>query len=181
MILALITRRVFLGAALGVVTGILMPRLARAALINFNFLKKKGASFPFTQSDEAWRQKLGDEGYMILREGENETAGTSPFLRERRKGVYACRGCGVELFSSYAKLMANDYPSFRRPLDTSRLGLSSDYGILLPRTEVHCKNCGSHLGYKFLVDDNGPETWRYSLNGTSLIFIAGDAVKNRLQ
>ena len=172
MILNPITRRFFIGTALGLFATFLLPRLARADLVNFNFLKKKGAAFPYTQTEEQWRTKLGDEGYMILREGENETAGKSPLLRERRKGVYACRGCGVELFSSNAKLMTNDYPAFRGPIDAARLGLSADYGILLPRTEVHCKNCGSHLGYKFMVDGEGGETWRYSINGTSLMFAA---------
>lgn len=161
-----------MGAAIGLFAGVLLPKFARADLVNFNFLKKKGAVFPYTKTEDQWRKQLGDEGYMILREGENETAGISPLLRERRKGVYACRGCGVELFASSAKLMTNDYPAFRTAIDNKRLGLSADFGILLPRTEVHCKNCGSHLGYKFMVDGEGAETWRYSINGTSLMFVA---------
>lgn len=167
-----ITRRFFLGAALGLLAGTLLPSMARADLVNFNFLKKKGANFPFTRTEAQWREMLGDEVYAILRGGNNERAGTSTLLRERRKGVYACRGCGVELFSSRAKQMTNDYPAFREPIDAKRLGLSSDFGIILPRTEVHCKNCGSHLGYKFLVDGEGASLWRYSINGTSLMFIA---------
>lgn len=166
------SRRHFLGSALGAFAVLLIPGAARADLVNFNFLRKKGADFPYKLPEGEWRQKLGPEAYAILRGGENETAGRSPLLRERRKGVYACRGCGVELFASNAKQMANDYPAFRRPIDARRLGLSSDFGILLPRTEVHCKNCGSHLGYKFLVDGEGPEIWRYSINGTSLMFVA---------
>ena len=67
--------------------------------------------------------------------------------------------------------MTNDYPAFRAPIDAKRLGLSTDFGIILPRTEVHCKNCGSHLGYKFLVDGEGADVWRYSINGASLMFV----------
>ena len=167
-----VSRRLFLGAALGVIAAVLCPFPARADLVNFNFLRKKGAVFPYMLDDAKWHRKLGPEAYAILRQGENETAGTSPLLRERHRGVYACRGCGVELFASTAKLMTNDYPTFREPIDAKRLGLSTDFGIILPRTEVHCKNCGSHLGYKFLVDGEGASLWRYSINGTSLMFIA---------
>jgi len=167
-----ISRRYFLGTALGLFAAALLPLPARADLVNFNFLRKKGANFPYKLSEAEWHKKLGDEGYTILRGGENETAGTSTLLRERRRGVYACRGCGVELFSSNAKKMANDYPTFGAPIDARRLGLSTDFGIILPRTEVHCKNCGSHLGYKFLVDGEGAEVWRYAINGTSLMFVA---------
>lgn len=167
-----VSRRLFLGCALGLFAGTLLPLPARADLVNFNFLKKKGAVFPYTQPESAWRQKLGDDAYATLRGGNNERAGSSTLLRERRKGVYACRGCGVELFASNDKLMTNDYPSFRAAIDAKRLGLSTDFGIVLPRTEVHCRNCGSHLGYKFLVDGEGASLWRYSLNGTSLLFVA---------
>ena len=168
-----LTRRLFLGSALAFGALMLLPRAAKANWVNFNFLKKKGAQFPYVLPDQKWREKLGDEAYEILRNGENETAGTSTLLRERRKGVYACRGCGVEQFVSSAKLMTNDYPTFREPIDPKRLGLSTDFGIILPRTEVHCKNCGSHLGYKFLVDGEGASMWRYAVNGTSLLFISG--------
>ncbi len=166
-----ISRRYFLGTALGLFAAALLPLPARANWVNFNFLKKKGAVFPYALSEAEWRKKLGDEAYEVMRMGENETAGTSTLLKERRKGVYACKGCGVELFASNAKQMANDYVTFRAPIDPKRLGLSTDFGIILPRTEVHCKNCGSHLGYKFLVDGEGAEIWRYAINGTSLIFI----------
>jgi len=166
----IVSRRLFLGTAIGLVAYALMPARAMADLVNFNFLKKKGANFPYQLSDQKWREKLGDEDYAVLRMGENETAGTSPLLRERRKGTYACKGCGTGLFASSAKQMTNDYPTFRAPIDAKRLGLSTDFGIVLPRTEVHCKNCGSHLGYKFLVDGEGTEVWRYAINGASLAF-----------
>jgi len=164
------TRRLFLGTALGLAASMLLPARAMADLINFNFLKKRGANFPYQLSEQQWRAKLGDEGFMILRMGENETAGTSPLLRERRKGTYVCRGCDASLFSSNAKRMANDFPTFRELINRKSIGLSSDFGIVLPRTEVHCANCGSHLGYRFATEEPSSETWRYAINGTSLGF-----------
>ncbi len=163
-------RRSFLQTALGAAALAFLPLPAKADLVTFNFLKKKGADFPFKLTEAQWREKLGDADYAILRGGENETSGTSPLLKERRKGTYLCRGCGQPLFSSNAKVMANDWPTFRAPLNMKVIRTSADFGILLPRTEVHCANCGSHLGYKFMVDGQGAENWRYPINGVSLTF-----------
>lgn len=165
------TRRLFLGGALGVAMTAFLPGRAMADLINFNFLKKKGAVFPYTLTEPQWHKKLGDDGYAILRNGDNETAGTALLLREHRKGTYLCRGCAQPLFASSAKMMVNDFPTFREPLNVKSLGTSADFGILLPRTELHCINCGSHLGYKVMPQrEGGAEAWRYVINGASLTF-----------
>lgn len=165
------TRRLFLGSALGVAAIALMPRLAMAEdFVTFNFLKKKGTDFPYKLTDQQWRDKLGPEAYEVMRLNENETSGTSPLLRERRKGTYSCRGCGQAIFSSAAKMMASDYPTFRAPLNMKVIRTARDFGIILPRTEVHCSNCGSHLGFKMLIDGEGAETWRYPINGIALTF-----------
>lgn len=164
------TRRLFLGSALGVAALALLPGRAMADIVNFNFLKKRGANFPYVLSERQWREKLGDEGFAVLRNGENETSGTSPLLRERRKGIYACRGCDQPIFASSSKRMSNNFPTFRDVLNRKAIGLSTDFGIILPRTEVHCANCGSHLGYRFATEEPAAETWRYEINGTSLSF-----------
>lgn len=166
------TRRYFLGTALmGAAALFLLPSMARAEdWVRFNFLRKRGDNFPYKLSEQQWRTKLGNEAYAIIRDGENETAGTSPLLKERRKGTYLCRGCEKPVFSSTAKTMTNDFPTFRKPLNRRSIGLSNDFGIILPRTEVHCSNCGGHLGYRFAVESNSAETWYYAINGTSLIF-----------
>ena len=166
-------RRAFLTTILGVSALALMPFPAFAALddyVRFNFLRKKGTNFPYKLSEQEWRKKLGDEAYTILREGENETAGTSALLRERHKGTYLCKGCGQPIFSSSAKTMTNDWPTFRTVLNRKAIGLSTDFGIILPRTEIHCANCGGHLGYRFATESPSAETWYYAINGQSLIF-----------
>ncbi len=164
------TRRLFLGTALGFAAASLIPGRAMADMVNFNFLKKKGIDFPYKLTEEQWRDRLGEEGFAVMRGGENETAGTSPLLRERRKGTYVCRGCAQPLFSSADKTLANDFPTFRKPLNVKVIRTSADFGILLPRTEVHCANCGGHLGYKFMTEEPSSETWRYPINGISLAF-----------
>lgn len=162
------TRRLFLGSVFGAGLLAVLPFPARAdEWVRFNFLRKRGDNFPYKLSESEWRKKLGDEAYAILRDGENEKAGTSPLLRERAKGTYTCAGCDQPVFASTSKIMSNDFPTFRAPLSRKAIGLSHDFGIILPRTEVHCSNCGGHLGYRFAAD-NAAETWRFVINGTSL-------------
>lgn len=161
-----------MGLTAGVAALALWPMNAFAALddyVRFNILRKRGDNFPFKLSEAEWHKRLNEIEYAILRDGRNEEAGTSNFLRERRKGTYNCRGCNAPIFSSNAKVMSNDFPTFRAPLTRKAIGLSSDFKIVLPRTEVHCANCGSHLGYRSSAD-NAAETWRYAINGTSLRF-----------
>jgi peptide-methionine (R)-S-oxide reductase len=167
-----LSRRYFLGSAIGLAAMTFLSGPAAAALddyVRFNFIRKRGDNFPFKLSEDEWRKRLGDEGYRILRDGENERAGTSPLLKERRKGSYSCGGCGTKIFTSTAKVMSNDFPTFRAPVARKVIGLSTDFGIILPRTEVHCANCGGHLGYRFAAD-NAAETWRFAINGTALRF-----------
>lgn len=166
------SRRSFLGLSASVAALALLPSMAFAALddyVRFNFLRKRGDNFPFKLTEAEWRKRLGDYAYAILRDGENETAGTSTLLRERRKGTYHCRGCNAPIFSSNAKQMSNDFPTFRQPLSRKAIGLSSDFKVVLPRTEVHCANCGGHLGYRSSPDD-AATTWRYTINGSALRF-----------
>ena len=63
----------------------------------------EAASFEVHRDAADWRRRLGTARYNILREEGTERAFTSPLLNEHRKGLFACAGCALPLFSSTAK------------------------------------------------------------------------------
>ena len=133
--------------------------------------------FEITKSQDEWRKLLTREQYYVLREHGTERAGTSPLDKEHRGGTYHCAGSDLPLFASNTKFdSGTGWPSFHTPLDDA-VRTSIDNSLLMPRTEVHCRRCGGHLGHVF--DDGPPPTGqRYCMNGVSLRFVAADAAES---
>ena len=128
--------------------------------------------FPVQMSDAAWRQKLGDAAWNVLRHEGTERPYSSPLNDEHRSGVFACKGCTQPLFSSKTKFESGTgWPSFYAPLQGA-VATRSDRSMLMARTEVHCSRCGGHLGHVF---DDGPKPTgnRYCMNGVAMTFRAG--------
>jgi peptide-methionine (R)-S-oxide reductase len=117
-----------------------------------------------------WRKRLSPAQFDILRKEGTERAGSSPLNGEKRKGVYACAGCELPLFSSETKYESGTgWPSFYAPIP-GRLGTKTDFKMILPRTEYHCARCEGHQGHVF--DDGPPPTGkRYCNNGLALKFV----------
>ena len=131
----------------------------------------KTGRFEVTLADEEWRKRLTPAQYDVLRRGKTERAGSSPLDKEKRRGIYACAGCGLPLYSSAAKYdSGTGWPSFWKLLPNA-VRTRSDDSLLFKRTEVHCRRCGGHLGHVF---DDGPRPTglRYCMNGAALRFIA---------
>jgi peptide-methionine (R)-S-oxide reductase len=158
----MIDRRILLGTAAGlfgfVASRWLKPSPATA-----------GQKFEIEKTDEEWRAQLTPEQYRILRQEGTERPWSSPLLKEHRKGVFACAGCDLPLFSSETKFESGTgWPSFYKPLENA-VGETSDRSLGMVRTEVHCRRCGSHLGHVF---DDGPKPTglRYCMDGYALSF-----------
>jgi peptide-methionine (R)-S-oxide reductase len=122
-----------------------------------------------TKTEEEWRRDLSPEQFRVLREHGTEPRGSSALDKEKREGVFKCAGCGKPLFESATKYdSGTGWPSFYRPLDRA-LGETVDKSYGMTRTEVHCAECGGHLGHVF-PDGPAPTGLRYCMNGLALDF-----------
>ncbi|HEX2795170.1 MAG TPA: peptide-methionine (R)-S-oxide reductase MsrB [Croceicoccus sp.] len=151
------------------VLGILAAGVAFPVMTACGSREASAKAFPLTLSEAEWRKRLTADQYRILREEGTERAFTSPLDKEKRAGTFVCAGCAHPLFSSRTKFdSGTGWPSFYAPLKGG-VGRSTDYKLGYPRTEVHCANCGGHLGHVF---DDGPKPTgkRYCMNGVAMKF-----------
>jgi peptide-methionine (R)-S-oxide reductase len=130
---------------------------------------KQAEKFPVEKTEEQWRAELSPEQYRVLRKHATERAGTSPLDHEKRPGTFVCAGCGSPLFDMATKFdSGTGWPSFYQPLDGA-VGTTTDRSLFMTRTEVHCAQCGGHLGHVF-PDGPRPTGQRYCMNGVAMDF-----------
>lgn len=127
------------------------------------------AQFPVQKTREEWEEALSPSQFHVLREHGTERAGSSPLNHEKRSGTFYCAGCGQPLFASHTKFESRTgWPSFSAPL-ANAVGTAEDRSLSMARTEVHCVNCGGHLGHVF-PDGPRPTGLRFCMNGVALAF-----------
>ena len=132
----------------------------------------KDKVFEVELSEDEWRKKLTPEQFQVLRKHGTERAGTSPLNAEKRHGTFICAGCGQSLFDSATKFESGTgWPSFYQPLEGG-VGTIEDRSFFMTRTEVHCSQCGGHLGHVF-EDGPKPTGLRYCMNGVAMDFKPG--------
>ncbi|MER6107927.1 peptide-methionine (R)-S-oxide reductase MsrB [Streptomyces hirsutus] len=127
-------------------------------------------SYDVEKPDEQWRAELSPSEYAVLRQAATEPAFTGEYTDTKTEGVYACRACGAELFTSKTKFESHcGWPSFYDPRDSEAVELIEDRSHGMVRTEVRCSRCGSHLGHVFEGEGYAtPTDQRYCINSVSL-------------
>lgn len=151
------SRRTLIATATSALGLLALPRTANAQ------------AFEVTRTDAEWRRRLDPAAYDVLRRQGTERPGSSPLNKEKRAGLFGCKGCGLPLFSSRTKFESGTgWPSFYAPLKNA-VRTHADNMLGMQRIEVVCRRCGGHLGHVF--DDGPPPTGkRYCMNGVAMIF-----------
>lgn len=124
-----------------------------------------------TKTSAEWRAQLSDMEYHVLRESGTERPFTGEYTDTTTAGVYSCRACGAELFTSTEKFESHcGWPSFYAPSDNDAIRYLTDNSLPgRPRVEVRCATCDSHLGHVFEGEGyNTPTDQRYCINSVSL-------------
>ena len=123
-----------------------------------------------TKLDSEWRKLLTPQQYAVLFEEATERAFSHPLNEEKRAGTFLCAACALPLFTSDAKFdSGTGWPSFTQPIP-DHIDTKTDFKLILPRAEYHCRRCGGHQGHVF-NDGPQPTGQRWCNNGLALQFI----------
>jgi peptide-methionine (R)-S-oxide reductase len=115
---------------------------------------------------------LSDEERRVLLDHGTEHPFCGTLLDNKLTGTYACRVCGLPLFSSATKFNSGTgWPSFWGEFDPAHVRRIIDRSHGMIRTEIRCARCDSHLGHVF-PDGPPPTGERHCLNSISMMFVA---------
>ncbi|HNW01083.1 MAG TPA: peptide-methionine (R)-S-oxide reductase MsrB [Burkholderiaceae bacterium] len=133
-------------------------------------------TYKIQKTDAEWKALLQQKGaepmaFDVSRREATERAFTGKHAENKLPGTYTCICCGKPLFDAAAKFdSGTGWPSYFQPLSEDAVGTKVDGLLWMKRTEVHCADCGAHLGHVF-PDGPQPTGLRYCMNSASMDFV----------
>jgi peptide-methionine (R)-S-oxide reductase len=122
------------------------------------------ADLPAT--DEEWAVRLTPAEFRVLRRAGTEAPWSGEYVKT--KGVYRCRACGAQLFSSDTKFDSDcGWPSFDDAIPGTVKEIEDRSAGML-RVEIRCARCDSHLGHVFRGEHMTPKNTRHCVNSLSI-------------
>jgi peptide-methionine (R)-S-oxide reductase len=120
------------------------------------------------KTNEEWRAVLSPAEFRVLRQAGTEPAWTGEYVSTKTPGIYNCRACGAQLFSSDTKFDSHcGWPSFDQALPGAVTEIE-DRSLGMARTEIRCARCDSHLGHVFRGEGFTPLDTRHCVNSLSI-------------
>jgi len=131
-------------------------------------------TYEVNYTDAQWKERLTEAEFTILREGDTEERKSSPLWKEKREGLYHCKGCDLNVYESKYKTVLDKGWVFFKHGKPDAVLMGIDFSTRYSRgerkketvMESHCRRCGSHLGHILYIN----KEILHCINGTSLVF-----------
>lgn len=119
------------------------------------------------ETEMAWRQRLGDEQFRVMRMKGTEEIHTGEYENFFGEGSYCCGACAHPLYHSSHKFRSgHGWPAFADSLS----GALQRHGQR--KVEITCASCDGHIGHVFKsARYPKPHHERHCVNSVSLRFV----------